>query len=51
MPVVRAYLFSPGPLYHRILALARDRTDAEIAQALGQEGLQTVKGRPWIARR
>lgn len=48
---VPKYLFSAPQLYHQITDLARTLPDAQIAQVLNEEGLQTVKGRPWSARR
>jgi DNA invertase Pin-like site-specific DNA recombinase len=48
---VPKYLFSAPHIYHRIRDLAGSHTDAEIADALNQEGVKTVKGRPWTARR
>jgi hypothetical protein len=48
---VPKYLFSAPHLYHRIGALAQHYTDIEIAAELNQAGLNTVKGRPWTARR
>ncbi len=44
---VPKYLYSAPHLFHRITALARELPDAQIAEALNAEGLQTVKGRPW----
>jgi DNA invertase Pin-like site-specific DNA recombinase len=51
MVEVPKYLFSAPHLFHRITALAREFPDAQIAEALNAEGLETVKGRPWSARR
>jgi hypothetical protein len=48
---VPKYLFSAPHLYHRVRDLARTQTDQEIAATLNQEGLQTVKNKPWTARR
>ena len=48
---VPKYLFSSPYIYWRITELARDHTDREIAAFLNQEGIQTVKGRPWSDRR
>jgi DNA invertase Pin-like site-specific DNA recombinase len=48
---VPKYLYSAPQLFHRITELARDLPDGQIAEALNAEGLQTVKGRPWSARR
>jgi DNA invertase Pin-like site-specific DNA recombinase len=48
---VPKYLYSAPHLFHRITALARELPDAQIAEALNAEGLETVKGRPWSARR
>ncbi len=48
---VPKYLYSAPQLFHRITALARDLPDAQAAEALNAEGLETVKGRPWSARR
>ena len=45
------YLFSSPYTYWRITQLARLHTDREIAEILNQEGIQTVKGRPWSDRR
>lgn len=48
---VPKYLYSAPHLFHRITALAQELPDAQIAEALNAEGLETVKGRPWSARR
>lgn len=48
---VPKYLFTPGRIYHRVRELAQAHTDAEIASLLNAEGTQTVKGKPWTARR
>jgi len=48
---VPKYLFSAPHLFYRIAELARSLTDGQIADALNAEGLQTVKGRVWSARR
>jgi DNA invertase Pin-like site-specific DNA recombinase len=48
---VPKYLFTPGRIYHRVRELAQTHTDAEIATLLNAEGTQTVKGKPWTARR
>ena len=48
---VPKYLFSTPYLYHRILGLAHDFTDAEIADHLNQEKILTAKGKPWTPRR
>jgi DNA invertase Pin-like site-specific DNA recombinase len=48
---VPKYLYSAPHLFHRISALAQELPDAQIAEALNAEGLETVKGRPWSARR
>jgi hypothetical protein len=48
---VPQYLFSSPYLYWRIAELARVHTDREVAVMLNQEGIQTVKGRPWSDRR
>ena len=48
---VPKYLFSSSHLYHRIQALALAYTDSEIASRLNEEGLLTVKGKPWSPRR
>ncbi len=48
---VPKYLFTPGRIYHRVRDLAQAHTDAEIATLLNAEGTQTVKGKPWTARR
>ncbi len=51
MVEVPKYLSSAPYLFHRITELARELPDAQIAEALNQEGLETVKGHPWSARR
>ena len=48
---VPKYLFSAPHIYHRIRELAVSHTDKEIAERLNQEGISTVKGRPWNVRR
>lgn len=48
---VPKYLFSAPQLFYRITELARQFPDGQIADLLNTEGLQTVKGRPWSARR
>lgn len=48
---VPQYLFSSPYLFWRVSELARTQTDREIAATLNQEGIQTVKGRPWSDRR
>ncbi len=48
---VPKYLFSAPHLFHRITELARELPDEQIAEALNAVGLETVKGRPWSARR
>ena len=48
---VPMYLFSAPHIYHRVRELARSRPDAEIAEILNQEGIKTVRERPWSARR
>lgn len=48
---VPKYLFSSPRLYHQIAHLAKTYTDREIAVLLNQNGLTTVKGRPWTPRR
>jgi hypothetical protein len=48
---VPKYLFSAPQLFYRITELARQFPDGQIADLLNAEGLQTVKGRPWSARR
>ncbi len=48
---VPKYLFSAPHLFHRITELARELPDAQIAEALNAQGLETVKGRAWSARR
>lgn len=48
---VPKYLFSAPHLFHRITDLARELPDEQIAQTLNAQGLETVKGRPWSARR
>jgi len=48
---VPKYLYSAPHLFYRITELARDLPDSQIAEALNAEGLETVKGRPWSARR
>jgi DNA invertase Pin-like site-specific DNA recombinase len=45
------YLFSSGEIYHRILDLAKEKTDSEIAVLLNQKDIKTVKNRPWSSRR
>jgi len=45
------YLFTPSAIYHRVLDLAQTHSDAEIAAQLNADGLTTVKGRAWTARR
>jgi hypothetical protein len=45
------YLFTPSAIYHRVLDLATTHADAEIAAQLNADGLTTVKGREWTARR
>jgi len=48
---VPKYLFSAPRIYHRVREMARTHTDAEIADALNQEGIKTVKDRLWTPRR
>ena len=48
---VPKYLFSAPHLFHRISELARDLPDGQIAEVLNAQGLETVKGHPWSARR
>ncbi len=48
---VPKYLFSAPHLFHRITELARELPDAQIAEVLNTQGLETVKGRAWSARR
>jgi DNA invertase Pin-like site-specific DNA recombinase len=48
---VPKYLFSSPHIYHRIRELARAHTDHKIATTLNQEGLTTLKGKTWTARR
>ncbi len=48
---VPKYLFTPGAIYRRVVELARDQADAEIAATLNAEGCHTVKDHPWSARR
>jgi hypothetical protein len=48
---VPTYLFSAPHLFYRISELARSLTDGQIAEALNAQGLETVKGRAWSARR
>jgi DNA invertase Pin-like site-specific DNA recombinase len=48
---VPKYLYSAPHLFHRITGLAHELPDGQIAEALNAQGLQTVKGRPWSARR
>jgi len=48
---VPMYLFSTPQVYHRVVELARQHTDAEIAEALNEEGVQTAKGKRWNVRR
>lgn len=45
------YLFSSPHIYWRISELAKSHTDREIAGILNDEGMQTVKGKPWNNRR
>lgn len=45
------YLFSSPHIYWRISELAETHTDREIADVLNEEGIQTVKGKPWTDRR
>ena len=48
---VPKYLFSAPRIYHHVRELARTHTDAEIAAILNQEGIKTLKGKPWTTRR
>jgi hypothetical protein len=48
---VPKYLFSAPHLFYRITELAHSLPDGQIADALNAQGLQTVKGRAWSARR
>ena len=48
---VPKYIFSAPYIYHRIRELARDQTDSAIADILNAEGVTTVKGKLWTARR
>lgn len=48
---VPKYLGASSAAYHRVLVLAQTHTDAEIAAHLNKEGLLTMKGKPWTARR
>jgi DNA invertase Pin-like site-specific DNA recombinase len=48
---VPKYLYSAPHLFHHITELARELPDEQIAEALNTQGLETVKGRPWSARR
>jgi hypothetical protein len=48
---VPKYLGASSAAYYRARALARTHTDAAIAAALNAEGLPTMKGKPWTARR
>jgi len=48
---VPKYLFSAPHLFHRIAELACELPDAQIAEALNAQGLETAKGRAWLARR
>jgi len=48
---VPKYLFSAPRIYHHVRELARTPTDAEIAAILNQEGIKTLKGKPWTTRR
>jgi DNA invertase Pin-like site-specific DNA recombinase len=45
------YLFTDTLIYEKVIALAREKTDQEIASAFNEEGLKTVKGKPWTERR
>src|SRR5215467_1884691 len=42
---------APTEAYYRVFELANSHTDAEIADALNQTGLLTMKHKPWSARR
>jgi DNA invertase Pin-like site-specific DNA recombinase len=48
---VPKYLFSSPRIYHRVRELACSHSDVEISDILNDEGLKTVKGRPWSQRR
>jgi DNA invertase Pin-like site-specific DNA recombinase len=48
---VPKYVGAPTAAYHRVFELAKAHTDAEIADVLNGEGLQTMKHKPWSARR
>jgi hypothetical protein len=49
--LVPKYIFTSGHIYHRIKDLAIKKTDRQIAEELNGEGLKTVKGHNWTARR
>jgi hypothetical protein len=48
---VPKYMGASTTAYHRVIALARTHTDAEIAEQLNSEELRTMKGKPWTGRR
>jgi DNA invertase Pin-like site-specific DNA recombinase len=48
---VPKYIFTNSNIYHKIVDLARERTDSEIAIILNEENISTVKGRSWNTRR
>jgi hypothetical protein len=48
---VPKYVGAPTAAYHRVFELAKAHPDAEIADVLNGEGLQTMKHKPWSARR
>jgi len=48
---VPKYVGAPTAAYHRVFELAKTHTDAEIAAALNDQGLLTMKHKPWSARR
>jgi hypothetical protein len=45
------YLGASSAAYHRVIALAQAHTDAEVAAHLNAEGVRTMKGKAWTARR
>ncbi|CCF83934.1 recombinase family protein [Nitrolancea hollandica] len=48
---VPKYLGVASAAYHQILTLAQAHPDAEIAAQLNADGLRTMKGKAWTARR
>ena len=47
---VPKYMGAPTEAYHRVFELAKTHTDAEIAAVLNDQGLLTMKQKPWSAR-